>query len=272
MTGVRNRAAPPSALRIGRARAGIELRLFFRDSAQVVFSFAYPVLMMLIFASVFRSSTVAGGVTYKQYFLSGIAATGIMLSSFQALGIRIALERDDGELARLQALGTPASAYFLGKAAQVVATTCLQLAALLLVARFAFDVPMPVDAAHWFTFAWVAVLGALAGTVLGIAVSLLPRKGRSADTVIAPIALILQFFSGVFFVYSRLPAWMRDIAAIFPLKWLTQGMRSAFLPDAAKRAEVGGSWQHGPTALVLLAWIVLGVAVCARRFRWRRQA
>jgi ABC-2 type transport system permease protein len=261
--------APPSATRIGRARCRLELLLFFREPAQVIFSFAYPVLMMLIFASVFRNDTVAGGVTYKQYFLSGIAATGIMLASFQALGIRIALERDEGELARLQALGTPPSAYFCGKAAQVLATTTIQLVALLLVASLAFDVPMPTDAEHWLTFLWVAVLGSLAGTVLGIAVSLLPRRGRSADTIVATIALVLQFFSGVFFVYSRLPPWMRDVAAVFPLKWLTQGMRSAFLPDAAKRAEVSGSWQHGWTALVLTVWIVVGVVVCARSFRWR---
>ena len=265
-------APPPSAVRIGKARAKLELLLFFREPAQVIFSFAYPVLMMLIFASVFRNDTVAGGVTYKQYFLSGIAATGIMLASFQALGIRITLERDEGELARLQALGTPPSAYFAGKAAQVLATTTLQLATLLIVARYAFDVPMPVDAAHWLTFAWVAVLGSLAGTVLGIAVSLLPRHGRSADTIVATIALVLQFFSGVFFVFSRLPSWMRDVAAVFPLKWLTQGMRSAFLPDAAKHAEVSGSWQHIWIALVLAAWIVLGVVVCARSFRWRSSA
>jgi ABC-2 type transport system permease protein len=238
----------------------------------VIFSFAYPVLMMLIFASVFRHDTVAGEVTYKQYFLAGIAATGIMLASFQALGIRIALERDEGELARLQAVGTPAVSYFLGKAAQVVVTAGLQMIALLLVARFAFAVPMPVDAAHWLTFAWVAVLGALAGTVLGIAMSLVAGRGRSADTVVAAVALVLQFFSGVFFVYSKLPTWMQDVAAVFPLKWLTQGMRSAFLPDAAKHAEVAGAWQHGATALVLLAWIVVGVVVCARGFRWRRQA
>ena len=260
---------PPPALRIGLARAKLELVLFFREPAQVIFSFAYPVLMMLIFASVFRNDTVAGGVTYKQYFLAGIAATGIMLASFQALGIRIALERDNGELGRLQALGTPPLAYFIGKAVQVLATTTLQVVALLLVATFAFDVPMPVDAAHWLTFAWVAVLGSLAGMVLGVAVSLLPHQGRSADTVVASIALVLQFFSGVFFVFSRLPAWMRDVAAVFPLKWLTQGMRSAFLPDAAKHAEVSGSWQHGWTALVLGTWIVVGVAVCARSFRWR---
>jgi len=112
----------------------------------------------------------------------------------------------------------------------------------------------------------------LAGTVLGVAVSLLPRRGKSADTIIAPIALVLQFFSGVFFVYDRLPRWMQDIASIFPLRWLTLGMRSAFLPDGAKIAESGRTWQHGTTAIVLIVWIVVGTAICARSFRWRSRS
>ena len=265
-------APPPSATRIGLARARLELLLFYRNPAAVIFSFAYPIIMLVIFGSVFRNSHVAGGVTYTQYFVPGIAATGIMLTSFQALGVRIALERHDGELARLQALGTPPLAYFFGKAAQVLVTTTSQLAVLLVVGRYGFDVPLPADAAHWLTFGWVAALGALAGTVLGIAVSLVSKDARTADAVVPPIAIVLQFFSGVFFVYSRLPAWMRDIAAVFPLKWLTQGMRSAFLPDGARQAEVSGSWQHGLTATVLLTWVVVGLVICRRGFRWRRTA
>jgi ABC-2 type transport system permease protein len=270
MTAIATPRAVPSVLTITRARAAVELRLFFRDRQQVIFSFLYPVIMMVIFGSVFRHDTVRGHVTYTQYFVSGIAATGIILSTFQALGTRIAAEREAGELARLQALGTPPLAYFGGKAAQVLATVTLQLAGVLVVAHYGFAVPLPHDAAHWATFAWIALLGTLAGTVLGVAVSLLPRDGRSADTVIASVALVLQFFSGVFFVYANLPGWMRQVAALFPLKWLTQGMRSVFLPDAAAHAEVAGGWEHGRTALVLAAWVVIGAVFCARRFRWRR--
>ncbi|ONH29860.1 ABC transporter permease [Pseudofrankia asymbiotica] len=262
--------APPSAARIARARAALELRLYVRARQAMVFSFLYPIIMLVIFGSISIDDTVAGDVTYVQYFTAGIAATGIILNTFQQLGIRIANERDAGELARLQALGTPAISYLAGKAAQVLVTTASQLAILVVVARYAFDVPFPVDAAHWMTFVWVALLGTLAGTVLGFAVSLLPKSAKNADTVIVPIALVLQFFSGVFFVYSDLPGWMQTIASVFPLKWLTQGMRSVFLPDAAASAEVAGGWEHGRTVLVLAAWIVVGIAVCARSFRWRR--
>lgn len=266
------RPAPPSALEIGWARVALELRLFVRDPGQLVFSFAYPVVMLVIFGSIFGDREVAPGVDFRQYFLAGIAATGIMLTSFQAVGLAITEERDRGDLVRLQTLGTPPLAYGIGKAGQVVLTTAVQLTVLLAVAATVYDVPMPDDAGRWLTFAWVAVLGILAGTVLGIAVSSFVGSARAAGTGIPAVAIVLQFFSGVFFVFSELPGWMQQLAAVFPLKWMTQGMRSVFLPDAAAAAEPAGSWEHGTTAAVLAAWVVIGVAISARTFRWRRNA
>ena len=264
------RPAPPSPARIALTRVRLELRLFFRERQQVVFSFAYPVVMMVIFASVLGSDERPGGIPFPHYFLAGIAATGIMLTSFQAVGSAVAAERESGVLERLQLLGTPPVAYFAGKAGQVLVTTAAQLALLLPVARYGYDVPMPVDLAHWVTFLWVAALGALAGTVLGIAVSALPGSATSANTAITAFAIVLQFFSGVFFGFLELPGWMQQVAAVFPLKWLTQGMRSAFLPEEAGAFEIAGGWEHGRTALILVAWVIIGVMVCVRTFRWRQ--
>jgi ABC-2 type transport system permease protein len=270
MTAVLSRSAPPSAARIALARVGLELRLFAREKQQVVFSFAYPVVMMVIFGSVLGGDERPGNVPFAQYFVAGIAATGILLASFQALGTSIAHERSAGQLERLQLLGTPPVAYFAGKAGQVLVTTALQLALLLPVARYGFDVAMPADLGHWLTFGWVAALGALAGTVLGIAVSALPGSAASVGTGIAAFAIVLQFFSGVFFASDETPAWMQQVAALFPLKWLNQGMRSAFLPDQAGAVEVAGGWEHGRTLAVLAAWVIIGTVICVRTFRWRR--
>ena len=90
--------------------------------------------------------------------------------------------------------------------------------------------------------------------------------------VLAPFFL-MWFLSGLvlhFVAFPELPGWMQQVAALFPLKWLTQGMRSAFLPDGAGAFEVAGGWEHGRTAAVLVAWVIIGVVVCARTFRWRR--
>ena len=264
------RPAPPSVVRIALARVRLELRLFFRERQQVVFSFAYPVVMMVIFAAVLGGDERPGAIPFAQYFLAGIAATGIMLTSFQAVGTAIAAQRETGQLERLQLLGTPPAAYFAGKAGQVLATTACQLALLLPVARYGFDVPMPVDLRHWLTFGWVAGLGALAGTVLGVAVSALPGSAAATTTAVSAFAIVLQFFSGVFFGFLELPGWMQQLAAVFPLKWMTQGMRSAFLPDQASAFEIAGGWEHGRTVLVLAAWVIIGAVICVRTFRWRR--
>jgi ABC-2 type transport system permease protein len=270
------RSAPqrlPGALALGVERARYEIRGFFRERDAVIFIFAYPIIMLAIFATVFGQdgAEVADGVPFAQYFLPGMIATGVLLSSFQSLAISIPVERDEGGLKRLGGTPLPAAAYFLGKVGQVLVVSVVQVALLLAVAALLFDVELPSDAARWGTFAWVFVLGTATGAVCGVGFSSLPRSGRSASAVVTPVVLILQFISGVFFTFYDLPSWMQQVASVFPLKWMAQGMRSVFLPDEAAALEVGGSWQHGATAAVLVAWLVVGLVVGVRTFRWRRR-
>jgi ABC-2 type transport system permease protein len=268
------RRALPGVLGTGLRRTWIEMVAFLRERDAVIFILAYPLIMMAIFATVFGQQdqgNAAGSVPFTQYFLPGMVATGVMLTSFQNLAISISVERDDGTLKRLRATPLPATSYFLGKIGQVLIAVTVQTAALLLLAATAFDVPMPTTASAWWTFAWVFVLGTATGSVLGVAFSSIPRSGKSASAVVTPVVLVLQFISGVFFAFFALPSWMQQIASVFPLKWLAQGMRSVFLPPEAVVLETGGSWQHGATAAVLVAWLVVGLVVGVRTFRWRRR-
>jgi ABC-2 type transport system permease protein len=123
----------------------------------------------------------------------------------------------------------------------------------------------------WWNFSWLVILGSACSTVLGIAFSVVPKSGRGASAVVSPIVIILQFFSGVFFVFTSLPVWMQQFAALFPLKWLTQGMRSVFLPEDFATQEVAGDWELGKTALILVIWLVLGLILSIKTFKWSRQ-
>ncbi len=259
-----------SALRLGLARTGIELRMFFRERGSVVFTFAFPLILLVIFGSAF-SGDVTPGVSFRQYFVAGMLASGVILSSFQSLAISIAMEREDGTLKRLRGTPMPPAAYFLGKIGLVVVSGLAQAAILLVVGSVGYGLDLPSDPAAWVRFGWIFLLGSAAGTVLGIAYSSVPRSAKSASAVVSPVVIILQFVSGVYFVYSQIPGWMQTIGALFPLKWLAQGMRSVFLPAAAEAAEVGGSWQLPQTALVLAGWTVVGLLACLRVFRWARR-
>jgi ABC-2 type transport system permease protein len=266
--GVRRR---PSVLSVGLSRTLIELKQFFREREAVIFIFAFPVILLFIFGSVFDYTVDGTNVSFTQYFLAGMVASGLMIVSFQSLAISIAIERDDGTLKRLQGTPMPPASYFVGKVGLVLVTGLLQIAFLLAAGALFFDVALPTSMDKWITFAWVAVLGITSGTLLGIAFSSVPRSGRSASAVVSPVVIVLQFISGVFFVYNQLPEWMQRVAEVFPLKWMAQGMRSVFLPDSFEAQEVSGSWQHGMTAIVLTVWAVAGLLVCLRTFRWQRR-
>ena len=133
-----------------------------------------------------------------------------------------------------------------------------------------FGVEMPTEINKWITFTWLLLLGSACSTSLGIAFSIVPKSGRGASAVVSPIVIILQFFSGVFLIFTQLPPWMQQIAAIFPLKWLTQGMRSVFLPDSFAAEEVAKSWENGRTFTILIVWLVIGIFFSVRKFKWDR--
>jgi ABC-2 type transport system permease protein len=260
----------PSALAVGLSRTKLEVKQFFRLKEQVIFTFFFPIVFLAIFSAVFSGTDFADGVDAATYFTPGMVASGIFLTSFQSLAITIAIERDEDLLKRLR--GTPMSpqSYFLGKIGLVLVTSILQIVLLLAIAGLLLGVNVPSDPSHWLNFLWIFVLGTASGSVLGIAFSVVPKSGKAASAVVTPVVLLLQFMSGVYFVYSSLPAWMRTVAEVFPLKWLAQGMRSVFLPDSFESNEPGGSWQLGLGAIVLSAWLVVGLLLAQRFFRWTR--
>lgn len=250
-------------------RTVLELKMYFRERESVFFSFLFPVLMLSLFAAVFGDSFRQGGseLSAAQFFLPGMVAGGVMLTSFQTLALSVSMERDDGTLKRLRSTPMPPVAYFLGKVGLVAVTSLLQLVVLLLTARFAFDVPMPESADRWLLFAGVWLLGAFCGTVLGIAYSSLASSRSIGAVVIGPL-LVLQFISGVYIGWDSVPEWLRQVAALFPLKWIAQGMRAVFYPDGMASTEMAGTWEYGRTLMVLAAWSVVGLALCVTTFRW----
>ena len=265
-------------LELGTSRILYELKLYFRQGDSVFFTFLFPILMLSVFAVAFSTSgnlgaapDGSGGISFAAFYVPGMVAAGMLLSGVQNLGVDIAGEKGDGTLKRLGGTPLPVFSYFLGKIGMVLISSVLQVTLLLLVARFAFNVELPTAPENWLTFAWVFLFGVITSCVLGIALSALPRTGKSATAVVIPIVLLLQFISGVYLNFAQLPGWLQDFASIFPLKWMAQGMRSVFLPESFEVMEPSGSWDLGLVALVMGIWLVFGLLLCRVTFRWIRK-
>jgi ABC-2 type transport system permease protein len=260
----------PGVLAVGIARGQHELMTFFRSREALLFTLLFPVMLLLLFGSIFGGGEVQPGVSYARVLTAGIMASGLASVSFVNLAIAICAERDAGDLKRMLATPMPKTAYFIGKFVQVMVTMVIELTLILLVGHFLYDVPFPNEISRWVTFAWVTLLSAAVCALLGVAMSSLPRNAKSAAPVVNLPFIGLQFISGVYVSFSELPSGLRTFASVFPLKWIAQGYRSVLLPDSFLKVEPGGSWQHGQTALVLLVWLVISGLLCARTFRWMK--
>ena len=260
----------PGLWRIGRRRVDIEIKALVRDRRSLVFTVLFPLILLVIFGSVFNQNLPHTDVSFSQYFLAGMIASGIFYTSFQNLAIAIPTEREDGTLKRLRGTPMPTASYFIGKAGMVLLSYILQVVLLLVVGVLFFKLTLPDSGLKWFTFLWVSILGLVCCTLLGLAFSVVPKNGRGASAIVSLVVLILQFTSGVFFQFDQLPHWMQQFASLFPLKWLAQGMRSVFLPDSLASLEITGSWELGRVAIVLVLWTVLALALALRFFKWER--
>ncbi|MEY3279282.1 MAG: hypothetical protein RIR63_474 [Actinomycetota bacterium] len=260
----------PGTLKLGLLRGQMEIIQFSRQKEAVVFTIFFPVILLAIFGSVFKD-TIAPEVTFSQYFVAGMIASGLVNSGFQNIAINIPIERDMGAIKRLRGTPLPITGYFIGKAISVFASMVVQVLILLAIGVAFFGLNMPTEPSKWLTFTWLLLLGTASSTALGVAFSSVPKNGRGASAIVSPVVIVLQFFSGVFFVFTQLPGWMQQVAAIFPLKWLTQGMRSVFLPDTFAAQEVAQSWESGRTAIILFLWLIVGLFLAVKTFRWENK-
>src|SRR3954467_6729952 len=160
-----NVATLPSMASVYRTRGVVELKEFFRQRESVVFTLAFPVILLTVFGAVLNYD-LGAGVVFTQYFMAGIIAAGILGASLQNMAISIATERSDGTLKSLVGTPMPKRAYFVGKIVQVLAVTVLIILILLTVGVAAYGVDLP-SGSDWFTFVWVAALGSAACTLLG---------------------------------------------------------------------------------------------------------
>jgi ABC-2 type transport system permease protein len=262
-----------NSLRAGIRRGGIELRHFLRNGKEL-FSHLTNVVVALLVAAFLSDDVPGTRIPMSHLVLAGFAAYLLFQVGLINLPQMLVTEREEGALLRLRATPGGIPAYLVAKCLLVVVVAVGTLALLLVAGALLVDGPLPRGPGDWLTLLWVTTLGLLAVVPLGAAIGAVLPNPREALALIMLPTLGLLLISGVVFPITMLPVAVQQVAAVFPLKWMAQGLRSALLPDSARTAEVAGSWELPLVALVLTAWAVFGflLAVPLLRRAARRES
>jgi ABC-2 type transport system permease protein len=260
-----------SDLAIGLGQVRAEQKAFWRNPASALFGFAFPIMFLLIFGTIFRGTNACvdgtfgsrgqcvGGslVPYNSFFVPAMAAWGVITTCFVNLAMAMSIRRDNGLLKRIRGTPLPSAAFVAGVVGSALITGVLVVALTAVVGHLLYAAPWP---AHWLAAVVTVVAGGVAFCVLGIAVTAAIPNADAAPAVVNFSYLPVLFISGFFFSFSN--AALNDLAEVFPIYWFKEAMFTAFGVEASS-----GGW-NGRALLIVLGWAVAGLVVALRFFRW----
>jgi ABC-2 type transport system permease protein len=240
----------------------VEQKLYWRSRELAFFTFIFPIVIFVLLGSVYGDDPIEEeGITGSEYLLAGLLGYGVAATAFAGLAILVVIRRESGVLKRLRGTPLPAWAYVLAALGSTVVVFIVEAVALMLLARFMFDVPFPRQP---FSVALALLLGAVAFAALGVALTTFIRSAEGASAVISAIYLPMAFLSGSFWTTEAYPPVLEAIANVLPLTYFIHLMRDIVLHNEQ-------IWDNWTDVAVVAAWGIVGLVVAATRFRWEPQ-
>ena len=246
------------AARAGLSRGRIELRHSFTN-AETLWGYFFPTFVLLVVMFFLRGSQVPGTeFSLGAQTLPSTLGVMVAFSGLTSVASILVVEREDGTLLRAKATPNGMLGYLISKITLVSGMTLVSVALLLVPGFFLFDGLTLGSPGGWATLVWVLLIGMVATMPIGAVFGSLLSNPRNLGLIVLPI-MGLVATSGIFYPITALPGWVQGFAQVFPIYWLGLGMRSALLPDAMAAVEIGESWRHLETLLVLGGWAVAGL-------------
>ncbi|MBB5937929.1 ABC transporter permease [Streptomyces zagrosensis] len=235
-------------------------RAYVRDKATLFFTFAFPLLFLVVFGLIFRGQDVEEtGRPYIGYIAPGVLSWGVGNAAVFGVAFTLMQWRAD-DLLRLIRM-TPVrlssvigSRYVIALVIGVVQSVLFIVVALLPLFGLELDATWPLAVP-------VLVLGITAFVVIGAVV------GTFADTpeAVAAIANFLMvpmaFLSGSFFPLDAMPGWMQSISWVLPLRYLNDGISGA-LSGSASAGELTVDCAG------LIGFTLIFGAIAVKTFKW----
>jgi len=239
-------------------QAVIEQRSFWRSAEYALFTFVFPLMILLLIGAANVGSYLPGThIKNTTVFVPGILAFGVIVAAYVNLGSKVAVLRHDGVLKRIRTTPLPAGAYLSGVLGSTAATTLAITACIMAIGAIAFHaVPRTSGLPE---IVGGLILGVVCFGSLGVALSSLARSAESAAPIANASYLPIAIMSGIFDPTFSVPRWLSVVVGLLPVRALAQILEQGYTPV-----------EHAPVTdlFVLLTWTAIGCALAAWRFRW----
>jgi len=234
----------------------VEAKLFLREPAAVFFTLAFPIMVLLLFGSIFGGYPIPG-TDLHSIDLYTPAYTGMIIGTVGLIGLPITLAayREYGVLRRLRATPLNPSVILASQVLVNLLMTMIGIILLIVAVRLVFDLRMP-DAP--ISIAFALILSSLSFFAVGFALAGLLPTVRVATAVGQALFFPMLFLSGAVLPREQLPDTLHRVSEFLPLTHVVVLIQDLW---------TGEGWNL--VALTVLAGVsIAALLLSTRTFRW----
>src|SRR5512132_3035661 len=248
----RRPAGRPSDLGLLWRQFRAQNRLFLRNPFSAFFSLAFPVMFLLLFGSLDGGGRIEelGNIRYIQFLAPGMLAFAVLSTCYTGLVTGVAINRDEGLLERVRGTPLPPTVYITARILSAVWFSLVSAVVMVVAAMLLFHVEV------------ITRMLPAAVVTLRLAVAAVIPNGEAAPVIANFTFFPIAFVSDLFFPTAGAPAWVGTVGSIFPVKHFALALEDTFYPFVHGS---GFQWRH---LGVMALWMVIGVVVAVRCFRW----
>jgi ABC-2 type transport system permease protein len=236
-------------------------KAFWRNPASAFFTFAFPLMFLVIFTALLGKGEVQLGgrlIHQSAYYVASMTAFAVMTACYNNIAIGLAFQRDAGVLKRTRGTPLPSTVFFGAKVMHALLVALLLVVITVTFGHVLYSAEVPTGISL-FQFLVMLVVGAASFCSLGFAVTTVIPNSDAAAPIVNATILPLLFLSGVFIpIGDNAPAWISWVARIFPVKHFADGIQAGFL----------GTAFHWSDVLVVGLWGLGALLVTLRFFSW----
>jgi ABC-2 type transport system permease protein len=249
-------------------------KAFWRNPASAFFTFAFPLMFVVIFTSLLSSGDVrTNGIKLDlaTYYVVAEAAFGVITATYTNIAISVTFQRDGGILKRTRGTPLPGWAYLSARVvhAMVIALILVVITVAFGVIFYSADIPTGVPLLEFLV---ALLVGGLSFCAMALAITATIPNADASPAIVNASILPLLFLSGIFIpIGDDSPAWIRFVGTVFPVRHFMEAMRAGFLGHVTVLTPSGPvrafpfDWID---VLVVAGWGLMGLVLAARFFSW----
>jgi len=237
----------------------IEIKLLAREPVTLLFSFAFPVLVLVLLGGIFGDQHMKMGayksVKMMNWYVPSYIALVIASIGTISLPVHLSSYRERGVLRRFRASGVSEAALLGSQLLVSLGVALVGALTITILGGLAYGARLPASPAE---VALAYVVGVFCFAAVGVLLASLAPTARAAQSGGLLLWFVMLFVSGTSAPLDLLPSWMVDIGKAMPLYHSVLAVVDPWIGR-------GTNW----TQLAIVATVgVVATLVSLRVFRW----